>query len=150
MSNKKAPSAEECEQILKQKLADLVDDSTDERSSFIASFALDLPKSPEIENVNNDPLREKAFADATLAGVIRARQLLDECKIPYVRPNDFFAEMVKSDEQMERIRGELETQMKNKEKIMARNKEKRELKAKVNTGKKEQKRLYIKPLVFLG
>lgn len=138
MTKKQPPTADQCEQILKQKLAELNDYTGDEKSDFIESFCLDLPKSPEIERIENDKLREAAFLEATLEGVKHAKELLIELNIPYVRPNDMFVEMVKSEEQMERIRQDLSEQKQNKERIHAKNKQKRELK--VTPKQNEQKR----------
>lgn len=140
MTKKQPPTADECEQILKNKLDEINDYTGDEKSNFIASFTLDLPNSPKIENseIDNDYTREAAFKAATLEGVKHAKELLIELEIPYIRPNDMFVEMVKSEEQMERIRQDLKEKQQNQEKNFARNKEKRELKEKPK--QKEQKR----------
>lgn len=138
MTKKQPPTAEQCEQILKKKLAEIDDYTGDEKSNFIASFTLDLPNSPNIEKIENDKFREVAFQEATLEGVKHAKELLIELEIPYVRPPDMFVEMMKTEAQMERIRDDLEEQKQNKEKLLARKKEKRELKEKPK--QKEQKR----------
>lgn len=133
--------------ILKQKLAELKEDLGDEKLNFKVSFTLNLPKSPVIEDVNNDPLREKAFQEVTLEGVRNAEKLLKECEIPYLRPPDMFVEMLKSEEQMAHIREDLEEQRKKKERIMAKNKQKREVKSHVISKEKKQIRpgISLKP-----
>lgn len=51
----------------------------------------------EVVDVHDDLKREVAFYDMALAAVARARQLCSAAKIPFSRPEDFFAEMVKTD-----------------------------------------------------
>eukprot|EP01090_Pellita_catalonica_P011411 TRINITY_DN2305_c0_g1_i1.p1 TRINITY_DN2305_c0_g1~~TRINITY_DN2305_c0_g1_i1.p1 ORF type:complete len:268 (-),score=57.51 TRINITY_DN2305_c0_g1_i1:76-765(-) len=60
-----------------------------------------------VENFNDDIEREAAFYKQAYNAVDEAFAKLDELKILYRRPEDYFAEMVKTDEQMRRIRGQL-------------------------------------------
>ena len=145
MKSKQPPTAEECEQILKQKLEEINDDTGDVKTNFIASFALDLPNSPNIEHVDNDKLRDEAFYDATLEGVKQAKDLLIQCNIPYIRPNDMFAEMMKSEDQMERIRQDITEKKQTKEQNVARHKEKKELKEKPKQNVQKRPGQLMKP-----
>jgi hypothetical protein len=56
-----------------------------------------------------------------LEGVESARALLEELAIPYLRPPTMFAEMVKSEEQRDRIRRALTEQRQHKEHVIAKN-----------------------------
>jgi rRNA-processing protein EBP2 len=126
MSGKLTP--EECTQILQQKLADLKEDLGDDLLNFKASFVIALPRSPVISNVNNDFEREQAFQEVTLEGVKVARELLIQANIPYIRPPTMFAEMVKTDEQMDRIRESLTEHAQRKEQAIAKSQQKKDLK----------------------
>ena len=69
------------------------------------SITTDTPVS--ITDVNDDLSRELAFYKQSLDAVKKARGLLKAEGIPFSRPIDFFAEMVKSDEHMGRIKDKL-------------------------------------------
>jgi hypothetical protein len=128
-------SAEEAREALAQKLASLREDLGDPGANFRASFSLTLPRHPEIEAIDNDFMRERAFQDVTLEATEAARALLEELEIPYLRPPTMFAEMVKTDEQMERIRQALSEQRQRKERILAKSKQR-----KATPDPKQQKR----------
>jgi len=57
--------------------------------------------------INNDIKREVAFYNSARENVQRAMTFCVQAKIPIERPRDFFAEMVKSDEQMRKIKSNL-------------------------------------------
>lgn len=57
---------------------------------------------------DDDLNRELAFYKATIEGVTKGRSILEEMKIPYLRPKDYFAEMVKTDIHMDHIKQALE------------------------------------------
>jgi len=61
----------------------------------------------EIENSEDDLQREVEFYNQALANVKQARNLLDEENTPHMRPLDYFAEMVKSDDHMARVKQNL-------------------------------------------
>ena len=69
------------------------------------SITTDTPVS--ITDVNDDLSRELAFYKQSLDAVKKARELLRTQGVPFSRPTDFFAEMVKSDEHMGRIKDKL-------------------------------------------
>ncbi|KAG9416140.1 putative rRNA-processing protein EBP2 [Aphanomyces cochlioides] len=69
---------------------------------------LDTSKFPlELENAHDDLKREVAFYNQTLASVKHAKDRLLKEKIPYKRPDDYFAEMLKSDAHMARVKDKL-------------------------------------------
>jgi rRNA-processing protein EBP2 len=61
----------------------------------------------EIPDVEDDLNRELAFYKQSLAAVKDARQKLKQEGVPFSRPADYFAEMVKSDEHMGKIKAKL-------------------------------------------
>jgi len=61
----------------------------------------------QIKDVHDDLDREAKIHDATLINVHKALQKLDDLGVPHRRPDDYFAEMIKSDEHMQRIRKKL-------------------------------------------
>jgi rRNA-processing protein EBP2 len=60
-----------------------------------------------ITDVNDDLNRELEFYAQSLAAVKEARKQLKAEGVPFSRPNDYFAEMVKSEEHMGRVRQRL-------------------------------------------
>jgi len=58
-------------------------------------------------DVNDDLKREVAFYNSALSGVKIAKKKLEALKIPYKRPDDYFAEMLKSDAHMARVKDKL-------------------------------------------
>lgn len=61
----------------------------------------------DIELITADLQRETAFYKIALDQVAIARKRAAKFDIPFTRPSDYYAEMVKSDEHMERIRTKL-------------------------------------------
>ena len=61
----------------------------------------------EVPDAQNDLDRELSFYRQSLAAAIRGRELALAAKVSFSRPNDYFAEMVKTDEHMERVRQRL-------------------------------------------
>ena len=61
----------------------------------------------EVPDVQNDLDRELAFYRQALAGAVQGRQRAPEGGGPFSRPSDYFAEMLKTDEHMERVRQRL-------------------------------------------
>ncbi|GMF59091.1 unnamed protein product [[Candida] boidinii] len=61
----------------------------------------------EIKDIYDDTERELAFFKQGLHAAIDGRKQLLALKVPFSRPMDFFAEMVKSDEHMEKLKTKL-------------------------------------------
>ncbi|CAG8920741.1 unnamed protein product [Penicillium salamii] len=114
----------------------------------------------EIEDPNDDLNRELAFYKVCQVAATDARGLLKKEGIPFTRPGDYFAEMVKNDEHMGLIKKKLYEEAAGKKaaaearrqrdlkkfgkqvqnaKLQQRHKEKREMLEKINTLKKKRK-----------
>ena len=61
----------------------------------------------QIKDIYDDTERELAFYKQSLDAVLVARDELKGLKVAFKRPLDYFAEMVKSDEHMDKIKGKL-------------------------------------------
>lgn len=61
----------------------------------------------EVPDPNDDLNRELAFYKVCQSAATNARALLKKEGVPFTRPGDYFAEMVKSDEHMGRIKKKL-------------------------------------------
>ncbi|KAK7048730.1 eukaryotic rRNA processing protein EBP2-domain-containing protein [Favolaschia claudopus] len=70
------------------------------------TLVLTYPDAIEVD-VEDDLNRELAFYKQALHGATTARTLAAKHNLPFTRPADYFAEMVKSDAHMERIRQRL-------------------------------------------
>mmetsp|Transcript_18604 Transcript_18604/g.59228 ORF Transcript_18604/g.59228 Transcript_18604/m.59228 type:complete len:329 (-) Transcript_18604:246-1232(-) len=60
-----------------------------------------------VEDVNDDLRRDLVFMANTKLSVRRAMELCTEAELPFDRPDDFFAEMVKNDAHMRQIKAKL-------------------------------------------
>ena len=65
------------------------------------------PVSQVVPDVHDDLNREEEFYRIAQAAVSRAEPLFKKENVPFDRPNDYFAEMVKSDDHMSRIKKKL-------------------------------------------
>ena len=86
------------------------------KPGFVEVLALSgsAPVALAVEDVHDDLRREAAFFDAALQqGVKPAFAKLDGLGLKYRRPADYYAEMVKSDEQMRKIKEKLLFEKKN-------------------------------------
>lgn len=72
------------------------------------------PASTSIPDPNDDLTRELEFYRICRTAATDARSLLKKEKIPFTRPSDYFAEMVKSDEHMGKVKKKLYDQAANK------------------------------------
>ncbi|KAI0015514.1 eukaryotic rRNA processing protein EBP2-domain-containing protein [Xylariomycetidae sp. FL0641] len=61
----------------------------------------------EIEDVQDDLKRELAFYAQNLEAAKQARKLLKAEGVPFARPTDYFAEMIKDDGHMEKVKAKL-------------------------------------------
>ncbi|KAI9141457.1 eukaryotic rRNA processing [Paraphysoderma sedebokerense] len=60
-----------------------------------------------IEDVNDDLTRELAFHNQAHEAAINGRSILLDLNVPFHRPDDYFAEMLKTDNHMSRVRQKL-------------------------------------------
>lgn len=73
-----------------------------ERMALVATKSL-----PSDLNPDDDPKREEVFIQHALLSVMRGITMLEKANIPWKRPADYYAEMYKSDTQMEKIRASI-------------------------------------------
>lgn len=108
----------------------------DDASQRFADFlSVTVPLDRAAFAAEDDIAREQAFHDCSLAAVMQARPMCASLGIKFTRPADYYAEMVKSDEQMEKLRRRL---MFDQKKIDAVEKRRREQEAR-KFGKKVQR-----------
>ena len=74
---------------------------------FSAYQSITTSEPVAISDVNDDLTRELAFYKQSLDAVNEARTRLKKEDIPFSRPTDYFAEMVKSDEHMGKIKSKM-------------------------------------------
>lgn len=65
------------------------------------------PTEPKIEDISDDLQRELQLYSQSLEAVKKARALLQAEGLPFSRPKDYFAEMVKDDGHMEKVKAKL-------------------------------------------
>ncbi|OQR98146.1 kinesin-like protein [Achlya hypogyna] len=107
MEAKKNATSEESAIYNKDALLRLAGE-LDLKQKFAWVETLDTCKFPlELTNAHDDLKREVAFYNQTLASVKDAKARLLKEKVPYKRPEDYFAEMLKSDAHMARVKDKL-------------------------------------------
>ncbi|KAI8578108.1 hypothetical protein K450DRAFT_249076 [Umbelopsis ramanniana AG] len=74
---------------------------------WIETMAVTSTEPIELEDVHDDLKRELAFYQQALEAANIGREKVKAAGLPFTRPDDYFAEMVKSDEHMEKIRQRL-------------------------------------------
>merc|ERR1719498_885393 len=88
--------------------ASIEDFGSTRKAKWIDHMALSGEKgAPHPEDINDDLARETHFYEQALATANAAIRKLKDLGVPTRRPDDFYAEMVKSDEHMKRVRAEL-------------------------------------------
>nr|XP_043611058.1 probable rRNA-processing protein EBP2 homolog [Erigeron canadensis] len=85
------------------KLADI---SWPEDVEWIHKLSLDIQQEETVD-VNDDLARELAFYTQALEGTREAFVKFQGMGLPFLRPTDYYAEMVKTDTHMEKIKGRL-------------------------------------------
>lgn len=81
---------------------------------FSTHQSIDSSTPTNIPDVNDDLNRELAFYKQCLESVQEARTLLKKEGVPFTRPTDYFAEMVKTDEHMGQIKAKMVDEAANK------------------------------------
>ena len=74
---------------------------------WVESLTIPTVAPLSIPDPHDDLHRESQFYTATQAAVLSGLQLLQQHRIPYLRPSDFYAEMVKPDAHMARVKDAL-------------------------------------------
>lgn len=129
-------------------------------TSFVEHLSYTSPEELVLKDIHDDTERELAFYKQALNAAVVCRKKAKQADIPFDRPVDYFAEMVKSDEHMTRLKNKLIEEEKEKlgiqearkqrelkkygkkvqhEKLQQRQKEKREMLDKVNNLKRKNK-----------
>lgn len=88
---------------LLDKLGDI---SWPENVDWIQKLSLDIDLEQQVD-VNDDLARELAFYTQALGGARQAFTKFQAMGLPFLRPSDYYAEMVKSDAHMEKVKGRL-------------------------------------------
>ena len=77
-----------------------------ENVKWIHKLSIDIDQEQEVD-VNDDLERELAFYTQALEGTREASVKLQSMGLPFLRPSDYYAEMVKTDSHMEKVKGKL-------------------------------------------
>ncbi|XP_059666996.1 probable rRNA-processing protein EBP2 homolog [Cornus florida] len=77
-----------------------------ENVEWIHKLSIDIDREQEVD-VNDDLTRELAFYTQALEGTRQAFVKFDSARLPFLRPSDYYAEMVKTDNHMEKVKGRL-------------------------------------------
>ncbi|KAF4358092.1 hypothetical protein F8388_009375 [Cannabis sativa] len=88
---------------------------------WIHKLSVDVDQQQAVD-VNDDLTRELAFYSQALEGTKQAFGKLQSMGIPFLRPPDYYAEMVKTDSHMEKVKGRLLEEKKNIEEAEERRK----------------------------
>lgn len=86
-----------------EKLQDI---SWPENVDWIHRLSINVEQENEVD-VNDDLTRELAFYTQALEGTREAFGKLESMGLPFLRPPDYYAEMVKTDSHMEKVKGKL-------------------------------------------
>ncbi|XP_071721915.1 probable rRNA-processing protein EBP2 homolog [Rutidosis leptorrhynchoides] len=124
------------EEIL-EKLKDI---SWPENVGWIHKLSIDINQEKEVD-VNDDLARELAFYTQALEGTREAFEKLESMGLPFLRPPDYYAEMVKTDAHMVKVKGRLLSEKKKIEEAEERRKarESKKLAKEVQAQKNKQR-----------
>lgn len=97
------------EAALRRITSDISLDTATSKLPWIETMRIVYPStiSSTVTDVENDLERELAFYKQALHAAVEGRKLVESAGVAFSRPSDYFAEMVKTDEHMERIRQKL-------------------------------------------
>ncbi|GLT49267.1 hypothetical protein SLA2020_228360 [Shorea laevis] len=73
---------------------------------WVHRLSIDIDQEKEVD-ANDDLARELAFYTQALEGTRQAFEKLQSMGLPFLRPSDYYAEMVKTDAHMEKVKGRL-------------------------------------------
>ncbi|KAJ6813416.1 putative rRNA-processing protein EBP2-like protein [Iris pallida] len=103
---------------LLEKLEDI---AWPESADWIHRLSVDYEQTQEVD-VNDDLARELAFYTQALDGTREAFEKFQSLKMPFLRPPDYYAEMVKTDSHMLKIKGKILVEKKKMEEAEERKK----------------------------
>ncbi|WQF80015.1 Putative eukaryotic rRNA processing [Colletotrichum destructivum] len=84
-----------------------IDTSPAVRFATHQSVISSKPTADAVPDVQDDLQRELALLSQSLEAARKGRSLLIQEKVPFSRPNDYFAEMIKDDGQMQKVKAKL-------------------------------------------
>lgn len=83
-----------------------------EHMSVTNENPIKMGEAAEALKINDDIKREIVFYNNTRENVMKGMQILVQAKVPISRPDDFFAEMLKDDAHMIKVKAKLLAQQK--------------------------------------
>lgn len=87
------------------KLNELAGGATkDDETAWVDNLVVTAPLPLDIDDQNDDLKRELAFYNQALGAVRVAQQRFEAIGVPHARPSDYFAQMIKSDKHMEKVK----------------------------------------------
>ena len=95
--------------LLNNKLSELLNDHQYIDNNFIENLSINIDNNNEI-SANKDIERELSFYNQALLSLNKAIKLFHQHNILYKRPNDYYAEMLKPDQHMQKIKQSLLTE----------------------------------------
>ncbi|KAF8379325.1 hypothetical protein HHK36_028759 [Tetracentron sinense] len=102
-------------------LEKLVDISWPENLEWVHKLSVNIDQEQEVD-VNDDLARELAFYTQALEGTRQGFEKLQSMGLPFLRPSDYYAEMVKTDAHMGKVKGRLLVEKRNMEEAEERRK----------------------------
>lgn len=108
-SDEEVPRSEPAKNYINKKealLEKLDDIAWPEHVKWIDKLTIDHNPEQEID-ANDDLIRESAFYTQALVGTRQAFEKLQSMGVPFLRPPNYYAEMVKSDSHMLKVKGKL-------------------------------------------
>ncbi|KAK9862248.1 hypothetical protein WJX84_002448 [Apatococcus fuscideae] len=78
-----------------------------EQADWLETQVITSSSRPQIDNVEDDLTRELAFFNQALDAAKQAVGRFEEARVPWARPADYYAEMVKSDQHMSQVKQQL-------------------------------------------
>ncbi|KAJ1959008.1 RRNA processing protein [Dipsacomyces acuminosporus] len=95
-----------------EALTALLEEISQKGTEWIQRCDITSTKPTVVEKTEDDLDRELKFYQQGLEAVIKGKKLVEKAGMPFTRPDDYFAEMVKSDSHMSKIRQKLLDQQK--------------------------------------
>ncbi|OMH82956.1 rRNA-processing protein EBP2 [Zancudomyces culisetae] len=91
----------------KGAIKELLKELNPEKLEWIERCSVTSSKPVEVADVDNDLEIETAIYNQALEAAVLGKKRILAAKVPFTRPSDYFAEMVKTDEHMDKIKSKL-------------------------------------------
>lgn len=105
--NKETRKPERVKANDKDKMLRILEEFKLKKLPWIETMSVTSSEPISVEDPNDDMKRELAFYQQALEAAKIGREKVLEAGVPFTRPDDYFAEMIKSDEHMAKIRTRL-------------------------------------------